>query len=422
MFELRTHLGTIFSHPNAAFPHLKSIFSHLRTIFPHLMDQFLSFILKMHATRSAHLDFSEFRHSSILPTRQHCAILKEKWGVQMFMFAMRRTQFAKWALLLLALVLTSNFLLYHSSFSSIIIPEESVWVVSGSLLDLALVAPLLLLAAFRLTAKQFIGLIASGIILARLLIPSSYIEPFSGLVYAAIGLEVLVIAAEAALIFFLCYHFPKILRSIKNQEESPLFTLFPATFAVMKPNPLVSVVLSEALVVYYAFFSWKKRAPDTPYTVSLHKNTSAIAFYIMLIHAIVIETIGIHWFLHEKSLMLSMILLILNIYSVFYFLAEIQAIRLNPLTVKDGSVQLSLGLSKRMTFRLDSIESIRWGEPAKKDTLEFIANDIETGEPQLVINFKAPQKATLFYGRTKEVSQIALKVDNPEKLKNLLEQ
>lgn len=338
------------------------------------------------------------------------------------MFVMRQTNFAKWALLLLALVLTSNFLLYRSPLSTIIIPEEAIWVVSGSLLDLALVAPLLLLASYRLSTKQFIGFVAGGLILARLLIPSSYIEPFSGLVYAALGLEAIAIAAEAALIFLLFYHFPKILRTIKSQAESPLFSLFPATFAVVKPNPLVSIVLSEALMVYYAFFTWKKQAPVNSYSVSLHKNTSAIAFNIMLIHAIVIETIGIHWFLHEKSAVLSIILLVLNIYSVFYFLAEIQAIRLNPLTVKDGSVHLSLGLSKRLTFRLDSIESIRWGEKPEKGSLEFIANDIETGEPQLVIDFKTPQKATLFYGRTKEVSQIALKVDDPEKLKNLLNQ
>ncbi|MFD1032949.1 beta-carotene 15,15'-monooxygenase [Metaplanococcus flavidus] len=337
------------------------------------------------------------------------------------MFVMRQTNYAKWALAMLLLVLTSNFLLYRSPLSSMIIPEETFWLVVGSLVDFAIVVPLLLLASFRLTFKQLIGFMAGGFVMARFVIPTLYFEPFAVLFYIGIGLEVLILFAEIALLVLLAVHVPAIRHSMKNQAGSPLFTLIPTVYEKIKPNPLIAVILSEAMAFYYAFFTWKKTPEESATTISLHKNTSAIAFYIMLIHAIIIETIGIHWWLHEKSAILAIVLLILNIYSVIYFLGEIQAIRLNPLRIKDGVLNVSLGLSKRISVPLRDIQSVRWGAEADEGALEFVAKDIETPEPQVIIDFKTPQPAILFYGRTKYVSQLALKVDDPEKLRNLLQ-
>jgi len=78
----------------------------------------------------------------------------------------------------------------------------------------------------------------------------------------------------------------------------------------------------------------------------------------MMIHAIVIETIGIHWWLHEKSMVLSILLLILNVYSVLFFIADIQAVRLNPIYATNDALYLSLGLMKRTTIRFANIEKI----------------------------------------------------------------
>lgn len=211
------------------------------------------------------------------------------------MLAMRQTNYAKWAFALLLLVLSSNFLLYRSPLSDSVIPDETFWLVAGSLVDLAVISPLLMLAAFRLSTKQFIGFIATGFIIARFLIPELYFKPFTFMFYIGIAFEALILFAEIALLGLVFYHVPAIYRSIKNQNESPLFSVLPAVQERIKPNPLITLIVSEALMFYYAFCTWKKAEPERPDSVSLHKNTSAIAFYIMLIHAIVIETIGLHW-------------------------------------------------------------------------------------------------------------------------------
>ncbi|MBW6062351.1 beta-carotene 15,15'-monooxygenase [Planococcus sp. CP5-4] len=333
---------------------------------------------------------------------------------------MRQTRYARWTFAFLFLVLISNFLVYRSPFSSSVIPEDSFWLVVGSLVDFAIVIPLLWLLSFRINAKQLLAVIATGLIAARFIIPALYFEPFAPLFYMGLIIEISVLAAELALLVILLIHIPKIRRSMSKQSGSPLFSLFPAVHENIKPNPLVHIVLSEALAFYYAFFTWKKRPPEDPTSITLHKNTSSIAFNIMLIHAIVIETLGIHWWLHDKSAVLSIVLLILNVYSVIYFIGDIQATRLNPLTIKGGNLNVSLGLNKRISAPIESIAAVRWGAKPEADALEFVAKDFEEPEPQVVIDFNVPQQAVLFFGKTRPISQIALKVDDPEKLKSLL--
>lgn len=179
---------------------------------------------------------------------------------------------------------------------------------------------------------------------------------------------------------------------------------------------------------YYAFASWKRKPPTGEAFFSLHQKTSMLAFNIMLIHAIVIETIGIHWWLHEKSMILSIVLLILNIYSVIYFIADIQTVRLNPLAVKVNRMHISLGLGKRMEIPFDAIDKIEWFEDAAKCNLkskgliEFIARDMEEAKPNCVLHFKEPLKATLFMGMEKKFNMAAIRLDEPERFRDVLEE
>lgn len=337
------------------------------------------------------------------------------------MFVMRQTHYAKWAFVFLLLVLTSNFLVYRSPLSHIVVPEDAFWLVAGSLVDFGIVVPLLVLLSFHINAKQLLAVVAAGLIAARFIIPALYFKPFAQLFYIGLVIEMIVLAAELALLGLFIIHIPKIRRSMSKQSGSSLFTLFPAVHENIKPNPLVHIVLSETLAFYYAFFTWKKQSPEDPESITLHKNTSSIAFNIMLIHAIVIETIGIHWWLHDKSALLSTVLLVLNIYSVIYFIGDIQATRLNPLTINNGNLHVSLGLNRRISVPLHSIGAVRWGAKPEADALAFVAKDFEEPEPQVVIDFNTPQEAMLFFGKTQSVSQIALKVDDPEKLERLLD-
>ena len=100
----------------------------------------------------------------------------------------------------------------------------------------------------------------------------------------------------------------------------------------MKRSKLVDVILTECKLIYYAFLSWREKVPTGKSVYSYHKKTGAIGVYIMIIHATIIESIGFHYLLHQWNPVIAWILLILNVYAMIYFIAEIQAMRKNPLS------------------------------------------------------------------------------------------
>ncbi|MBY0122113.1 beta-carotene 15,15'-monooxygenase [Bacillus sp. S/N-304-OC-R1] len=323
---------------------------------------------------------------------------------------------------LLVLVLGSNFLLYRSPLTPIVLPEETKWVIMGSLLDLAIISPLLMLAISKRKGsfiKRFIILMAGGLILARFIIPAEYFVPFQGISYIGFAIEGFVVLLEVSLIFMLIRYVPVIIKQIQTSDETLLFSFPAAVQEKVRSHPIVKAVSSELLIFFYAFAAWKKRSPAGKEYFTLHTKSSLVAFHIMLIHAIVIETIGLHWWLHEKSMILSIVLLILNVYSVIFFLSDIQAVRLNPVKIAEKNIYLSLGLAKKMVISVDDIESITMEKEKleqkldPKTTIDFIAKDFESVYPHMILELKQPCPVTLFFGIEKKYTRVAIRLDDP---------
>lgn len=335
--------------------------------------------------------------------------------------AYRKTRNANLALAFLLLLLTTNFLLYHSVVPDFLSLTLTSGVAIGSLIDLAIVAPLLVYVALKITIKQTIGLMVFGLILARFLIPAELYAPYRGILYVGLGLEALLVFAELALIFIVIRKASVIRSEMKELNEDAIYCLLPTVEKVATKNVFIRIIISEFLMFYYALFTWKKNAPTHKGVVTMHKKTSAVAMNIMLIHAILIETIGLHWWLHEKSLILSIILLVLNIYSIFFIIADIQITRLHPMEIRNEKLYITQGMASRMVISLSNIKEVEWGATLpSKHTLQFAYKDFEKVEPQAIFHLHEPVEAVMFMGMKKSVTEFAIRVDEPEKLKELL--
>ena len=324
---------------------------------------------------------------------------------------------------LLLIILASNITLYHTSFGRSIIPANSSGVVLGSMLDIILFCPILLMLYLKkMTIKHAIIFFAAGCIAVRFIIPLQHLEPFKAVSYIGFAIEGAFILFELALLAAFIRYVPRILKSVRSDQRPLLYSFTDAIRAHTSRNPIVQIFCSEMLVFYYALFSWKKPIPTG---ITLYKNSSLLAFQIMMIHAIIIETIGIHYWLHSKMPLLSIILLVLNIYSVVFFLADIQALRLTPVHVTKDAMYLSLGMIKRAKVEFANIEEIIddpqiLQQKPSKDTLDFVARDFETVHPQIILKMKTPQKAVLAMGMEKQFNYVAIKCDQIEELKRIL--
>lgn len=305
---------------------------------------------------------------------------------------------------------------------------ETSGVVLGSLLDLVIIAPILFLAWKRQkSVKKFVLLMASGLILARFLIPLSYLEPFVVVTWVGFGVEAGLLLLEILLLVTLVRFMPKIVRETKSSTLPVIFAFQDAVNRFVQKHPLIQIVCSELLMFYYAFGSWRKKPIYNKNTFTLHANSSYIAFQVMLIHAIVVETLGIHWWLHSKSMLLSLILLLINIYSLVFVLADIQVVRLNPLHINEKGFYISLGLAKRMEVRWEDIEEVITDKKVlhqklSKDSIEFIARDFEKVFPDFILKLKEPKMATLFLGTTKSYQKVAIKLDDPQNFYDILQE
>ena len=329
---------------------------------------------------------------------------------------------------LLLLVLSSNYLLYHSPFEIHSSSSNFNGLVLGSILDLSLIAPLLFLAWQRKFGwKYFIVLMATGLIAARFIIPIEYLSSFKAVMWLGIGVESLLILFEISLLFMLAKNLPDMIEKVKASSLPLLFSFSYVINKKFPKKPIIQIICSEMMMFYYAFGTWKKQPNSETNTFTIYKRSSLITFQIMIIHAVVIETLGIHWFLHSKSVILSLILLILNIYSIIFFLGDIQALRFNPLRIEHNRIYLSLGLAKRMEIQLNDIEELIVDtevleQKTSKTTIEFIARDFEKVYPDIILKLKFPVEATLFMGIKRKYKQVAIRLDNPQDFKKILKQ
>lgn len=321
-------------------------------------------------------------------------------------------------LILLFFVLLSNVILYKTEFGISTLQENPNSVVIGSLIDFIILAP----ATFLLYKKTFswkllIGLSATGCVAARFIIPMEYLQPFHMITWSGIALEGALVVFEIALVFTFFRYLPKIFKDVKKSSFPLLFAFPEAVDRYVKKIPIIYVICTELLTYYYALFSWKKK-PYEGFTI--HKNTSAVALNVMIIHAVVLETVGVHWLLHILHIptIISIILLIINIYGVIFILGDMQALRLNPIYMNDDSLFLSQGLMKRAKIPFDYIEEIitdkeQLEQKIKKDTLPFIVIDFEKVHPNVILKLNKPIQASLIMGIEREYIKVALRVDDP---------
>ncbi|MGQ7874951.1 hypothetical protein [Bacillus sp. 1A] len=322
---------------------------------------------------------------------------------------------------LVSFILLSNYLLYALP----IVPAAPKEVVLGSLLDCMFVIPIItyfFIIQKRYSLTYIFPVVIAGYIFVRFIIPSDYLQAFSNVSYIIVAGEIAFVGLELFLLYKIVKVLPNTIKRYKEyrREYSSFSYAIDAAFdATMKRNKLVDIIVTECKLIYYAFLSWHIKVPEGESVYSYHKKTGAIGVYIMIIHATIIESIGFHYLLHQWNPVVAWILLILNAYAMFYFLAEIQAMRKNPIIVTEERVIIQIGLGKKIVIPFTQIDKIAFykGETLKKEkeVLDATVMEFIKEPPTFEITLKEPVKAQLLYGFSKTVSRVHLNVDEERK-------
>ena len=332
-----------------------------------------------------------------------------------------------WFSFLISLVISSNMFIYRTDIIKPI-PSE---VVLGSLFDFIITIPLItyfFMIRKRYSIKYLLLVAIAGYGLASLIIPKDLVSSYSFVKYILFACEGAFILVELYLVIKLITKLPTIIKDYRtNLTEIPTFSyrMEQALTHHFRPSRLLDIISSELTMFYYSFLSWwKKPLPilNDAQTYSNHKNTSAVAFYMMLIHALVLESVGFHFLLHSWNATFAIIVLILNVYTLLYFLAEIQAIRLCPFMITNEHLYLQVGMMQQLTVPLEEIKRIhdyqgseKLSKNEKKNLFNAVLPDFIKEKPTFEIQFKTPQEVKLMYGFKKKVTKAHLRPDEPQK-------
>ncbi|MFJ7726097.1 hypothetical protein ACIQXV_08010 [Neobacillus sp. NPDC097160] len=334
-----------------------------------------------------------------------------------------------WFGLLLSLVICSNVLVYRAEWAG---PLPSGMAL-GSLFDFMITIPLLVyffIIRKRFSLKYLLPVMIAGYGAAVLIIPQGYLSGYSFVKYILLAGEGAFFLIELYVVYKLMVKIPAIIKSFRTnvtEIEAPTFQnrMEHAWGQHLEPSRMRNIFLSEMTMYYYSLFSWRKKPLTGERNFSYHKKTGAIALYVMLIHALVLESIGFHFLLHSWNPTIAIIALVLNGYTLVFFIAQIQAIRLCPITITDRHLYLQVGIMKQLIVPLAEIKSFHYYQGPEKLSKEearhvFDATlaDFIKEKPTFELEFHQPLEAKFLYGVKKKVIKAHLRLDEPQQFYN----
>jgi membrane protein YdbS with pleckstrin-like domain len=332
-----------------------------------------------------------------------------------------------WFCVVLALVICSNLLIYRLES----LGPLPTGIALGTLFDFIITIPVLVyffIVRKRYSLKYILPVMIAGYGAAVLVIPHRLLSAYSFVKYILLAGEAAFFLLELYVVYKLIAKLPKIFKSFRTDESQiPTFPfrMKQARDQHLQPTRVQEVFFSDMTMVYYSLFSWRKRPLSTfpdERIFTFHKKTGSIALYIMLIHALVLESVGFHLFLHSWSPLVAIIALIINVYTLLFFIAEIQAIRHCPIMITNEYLYLQIGIVKQLLVPLEDIKSIRYYDGPEKLTKEELTQvfdavlaDFFKDKPMLEVEFYHPVEARFMYGFKKKVIKAHLRLDEPQK-------
>ncbi|MDR7071102.1 hypothetical protein [Fictibacillus barbaricus] len=338
----------------------------------------------------------------------------------------------KWKpyLLLLSIVIGSNALLYKAP---IFHPVPSP-VLIGSMFDFLIVVPIL--TYYYIIRKRYswkltvlAALVSYG--LAAFIIPDSLLKKVSFLSQVLLLLEAGFFVVELYLLITVLRRISRVKATFRElPAELPFLIKIKQAFnRHFSRTRMMDSAVSEITMIYYALFSWKKPPMLSGDIFTYHKKTSFIALNLMLIHALLIESIGLHFFFIQIDHILSLILLFLNAYSVLFLLGHMQAVRKVPLIAGKQSLIINVGFYKGIIVPYCNIKELRRYEgpetiphSEKKNTFEALVSDFTPEKPYIDLILIDELTVDLIYGFKKKVSRVVIKVDDSPALYKLIEE
>jgi hypothetical protein len=217
---------------------------------------------------------------------------------------------------------------------------------------------------------------------------------------------------------FAIWKISKFIKAYKNtpQHLSTHTRIEMMVYDQMK-NPFLAATVRRDLLIYYYLFS-KKRLIDTADTYTLHKKTGYGGLVFGFMFVMVLEGIGVSFFLHNWNPLIAWIHLVFSVYMIIFLISDYKAIKQNPVYLSQTKVHIRLGFREDLEIDLNNIELINNGklhfeeDKKNKDVLNATLLGFEEPDFEIVLKDGVPVIDGL--GRRRSIKKIYISLDEKD--------
>lgn len=292
----------------------------------------------------------------------------------------------------------------------------------GITLDLLLTMPFV---HFLIIRKKKIPKLTIASVFVLGLVTVSFILPENHQFVLSIAKTYLLPILELSIFSFLVYKGNQTYKNFKSDENSTLDfydAIKTATSAIFS-DKIAHFLATEIAVVYYAFFSWKKKVlKENEFTNYKENGIKTLLYAFILI--IFIETFAIHNFIEKWSFVTAWFLSFLSMYTALQIFALIKSLPKRPIYVDEIHQKVILrfgflGFAEIPFSEINSVEINDKDLPEDKSILSF--SPLGTlGGHNIILHFKKEIQFEGFYGVKKKANKMAVFVDEKRKFIRLM--
>lgn len=185
------------------------------------------------------------------------------------------------------------------------------------------------------------------------------------------------------------------------------------------------LLATEFSMLFYALASWRRapHVPDGAVAHFYHRKTGLAAMLGALTGAATVELFVVHLLVHARHPSLAWWLAVPSAFGVLWLLGLTRAAVLRPVLTRNGTIHVRSSVQWRVDIPRDAIAKLETGRgvkaPAKGAPGALRAMPI--AQPNVLVTLTHPLTASGMYGRRREVSVLALALDDPAAFRRAVE-
>ncbi|MFX3636060.1 MAG: hypothetical protein ACE3L7_12060 [Candidatus Pristimantibacillus sp.] len=306
-----------------------------------------------------------------------------------------------------------------------IAPEEQL-LTFAVLFDFMIVVPFLYwLFIVRKSGRKLTALMPIpmlGALAAWLVLPSS----MRGAIWqAAWPIELLIIAAEVSILVYearLIILTIRRFKQIRSDEPDTAEAIKKSVADVAGQSKLASFIVHDISMIYYLFFSWKRkrvREQSVESEFTYHRETNQVLMAAIVTKILVIEMAVVHLLLMQWSPIAAWIITALELWTLILIWADCRAAVLRPIKLNNGQLRIRYGLRIQADIPLSHIAEITSStsyEISKTELSHSAGPVFGTSNVKILLKHEARVEGIFYWPRN--VRTIYLAVDQPAELVN----